>query len=188
VEVGGRGRARVQVRRCSVDLLLAASGHVCERGVDAMFVRANRRRKDGRDHVYWSLVETVRTPDGPRQHTICYLGELNSAAEARWRKTVRIFNAEGEAQQLALLPAGAAPGAGDTPVVEIRLDRVRWTRPRGFGDVWLGWHLWQRLGLDRFCETALDEVPSLDPRGGESSRSGHRDGSSARGFRSVDAG
>jgi transposase len=128
-----------------------------------MFVRANRRRKDGKDHIYWSLVETVRTADGPRQRTVCYLGELNSAAEARWRKTVRIFNAQGEEQQIALFPAGTAPASGGAPVVEIRLDRVRWTRPRDFGDVWLGWHLWQRLGLDGFCEGALDEVPADVP-------------------------
>jgi hypothetical protein len=126
-----------------------------------MFVRANRRRKDGKDHLYWSLVETVRTADGPRQRTVCYLGELNSAAEARWRKIVRIFNAHREEQQLALFPAGSAPASGGAPVVEIRLDRVRWTRPRDFGDVWLGWHLWQRLGLDSFCETALDGVPAV---------------------------
>ena len=49
-----------------------------------MFLRLNRRTKDGKDHTYWSLVETVRTRDGPRQKTLCYLGELNSSAQARW--------------------------------------------------------------------------------------------------------
>jgi hypothetical protein len=51
-----------------------------------MYLRSNRRSKDGKQHVYWSLVETVRTPDGPRQRTLCYLGELNSSAQARWLK------------------------------------------------------------------------------------------------------
>ena len=27
------------------------------------------------------MVETVRTPDGPRKRTICYLGELNNSAD-----------------------------------------------------------------------------------------------------------
>ena len=45
-----------------------------------MFLRPNRRSKDGKEHTYWSLVETVRTPDGPRQRTVCHLGELNSSA------------------------------------------------------------------------------------------------------------
>src|SRR3954465_5482017 len=64
-----------------------------------MFLRPNRRTKDGKDHSYWSLVETVRTPDGPRQKTLCYLGELNSSAQARWLKTIEVFNEQGEAQQ-----------------------------------------------------------------------------------------
>ena len=49
-----------------------------------MFLRTHRRNKDGKDHTYWSLVETVRTPDGPRQKTLCHLGELNDTAQARW--------------------------------------------------------------------------------------------------------
>ena len=49
-----------------------------------MFLRSHVRKKDGKDHAYWSLVETVRTPDGPREVTPCYLGELNSSAQARW--------------------------------------------------------------------------------------------------------
>jgi hypothetical protein len=40
-----------------------------------MFLRPNHRSKDGKGHTYWSLVETVRTADGPRQKTLCYLGE-----------------------------------------------------------------------------------------------------------------
>ena len=54
-----------------------------------MFLRPNRRSKDGKEHTYWSLVETVRTADGPRQKTLCYLGELNGSAQARWLKTVK---------------------------------------------------------------------------------------------------
>ena len=74
-----------------------------------MFLRLNRRTKDGKDHTYWSLVETVRTPDGPRQKTLCYLGELNSSAQARWLKTIEVFNEQGEAQQLKLFPAHVEP-------------------------------------------------------------------------------
>ena len=60
--------------------------------------------KQGKQHRYWSLVETVRTPDGPRQRTLCYLGELNDSAHARWLKTIEVFNEHGEAQQLKLFP------------------------------------------------------------------------------------
>jgi hypothetical protein len=127
-----------------------------------MFLRQNDRAKDGKTHTYWSLVESVRTPDGPRQRTICYLGELNASAEARWRKTIQIFNAQGQPEQLALFPVGT-PLPGDPQVVAIRLDRVRWTRPRSFGDVWLAWTLWQRLGLDAFWAATVDSVPADVP-------------------------
>jgi hypothetical protein len=74
-----------------------------------MFLRPNRRLKDGKDHNYWSLVETVRTPGGPRQKTLCYLGELNSSAQARWLKTIEVFNEQGESQQLKLFPSEVEP-------------------------------------------------------------------------------
>ena len=67
-----------------------------------MFVRPNHRSKDGKEHTYWSLVESVRTPDGPRQRTLCHLGELNGPDQARWVRTVEVFNEQGEAQQLKL--------------------------------------------------------------------------------------
>jgi hypothetical protein len=57
-----------------------------------MFLRPNHRSKDGKGHTCWPLVETARTADGPRQKTICCLEELNDSAQARWRRTVEVFN------------------------------------------------------------------------------------------------
>src|SRR5213593_3757995 len=74
-----------------------------------MFLRANHREKDGKRHTYWSLVETVRTADGPRQRTLCHLGELNDSAQARWLKTIEVFNDAGERHQLKLFPSDIAP-------------------------------------------------------------------------------
>ena len=71
------------------------------------------RIKDGKDHPYWSLVATVRTPDGPGQMTPCYLGELNGSAQARWLKTIEVFNEQGEAEQLKLFPSHIKPPADD---------------------------------------------------------------------------
>lgn len=122
-----------------------------------MFVRPNRRTKDGKDHSYWSLVETVRTPDGPRQRTLCYLGELNSSAQARWLKTIEVFNEQGEAQQLKLFPSQVEPPPDDPQGARVLLNKVRLERTRQFGSCWLGVQLWQRLQLDRFFEEAVDE-------------------------------
>jgi hypothetical protein len=84
-----------------------------------MFLRPHARSKDGKDHTYWSLVETIRTPDGPRQKTLCYLGELNSSAQARWLKTVEVFNEQGEAQQLKLFPSHVEVPADDPQVARV---------------------------------------------------------------------
>src|SRR5437867_1585367 len=117
----------------------------------------HQRTKDGKDHTYWSLVETVRTADGPRQKTLCYLGELNSSAQARWVKTIEVFNDEGEAQQLKLFPSHVEPPADDPQVARVLLNRVRLERTRQFGACYLGLELWKRLELDRFFELVLDE-------------------------------
>ena len=122
-----------------------------------MFLRAHQREKDGKDHRYWSLVETVRTPDGPRQKTLCYLGQLNSSAQARWMKTIEVFNEQGEAQQLKLFPSHVEPPADDPQVARVLLNKVRLERTRQFGACWLGLELWRRLDLDPFFEEAVDE-------------------------------
>jgi len=121
-----------------------------------MFLRPHSRNKDGKDHQYWSLVETVRTPDGPRQKTLCYLGELNSSAQARWLRTVEVFNEQGEAQQLKLFPSEVEPPADDPQVARVLLNRVRLERTRQFGACFLGLELWKRLELDRFFERTVD--------------------------------
>jgi transposase len=122
-----------------------------------MFLRPHARSKDGKDHTYWSLVEAVRTPSGPRQRTLCYLGELNSSAQARWLKTIEVFNEQGEAEQLKLFPAQVEPPAGDPQVARVLVNRVRLERTRQFGACWLGWELWKRLELDAFFQQALDD-------------------------------
>jgi transposase len=121
-----------------------------------MFLRSHGRNKDGKDHTYWSLVETVRTPDGPRQKTLCYLGELNSSAQTRWLRTVEVFNEQGEAQQLKLFPSHVAAPPDDPQVARVLLNKVRLERTRQFGSCFLGLDLWKRLELDRFFQQSVD--------------------------------
>jgi len=122
-----------------------------------MFLRPHERSKDGKDHTYWSLVETVRTPIGPRQRTLCYLGELNGSAQARWLKTIEVFNEQGESEQLKLFPSHIEAPADDPQVARVLVHRVRLERARQFGGCFLGWELWKRLQLDVFFQAALDE-------------------------------
>ena len=95
-----------------------------------MFLRAHARSKDGKEHAYWSLVETVRTPDGPRQRTVCYLGELNHSAQARWLRAIEVLNEQGERRQLKLFPCEVEPPENDPDVARVRVRQVRFERAR----------------------------------------------------------
>jgi transposase len=125
-----------------------------------MFLRANHRSKDGKEHTYWSLVETVRTPDGPRQRMLCYLGELNASAQTRWLKTIEVFNADGDSRQLKLFPSDVKAPEDDQDVARVLIGKIRLERVREFGACYLGLDLWKRLQLDRFFEQALDDEPA----------------------------
>jgi hypothetical protein len=102
------------------------------------------------------LVETVRTPEGPRQRTLCYLGELNTSAQARWQKTIAVFNEQEESRQLKLFPSEVEPPENDPNVARVLLHKVLLERFRQLGPCFLGLELWRRLGLDKFWEGLLD--------------------------------
>jgi hypothetical protein len=115
-----------------------------------MFLRRYTRAKNGKQHVYFALVESVRTDAGPRQQVVAHLGELNSAHERRWQRTVAFYNRHGEVQELRLFPDDdALPTPDDPDVVRVRLGKVGWSNARRFGDVWLARWLWQLLELDQ---------------------------------------
>jgi hypothetical protein len=115
-----------------------------------MFLRRYCRTKNGKTHVYFALVESIRTNAGPRQHVVAHLGELNADQERRWQRTIVCYNRQGDAQQLLLFADDEQPAPPDDPqMVRIRLDKVGWSNGRRFGDIWLARWLWQFLQLDR---------------------------------------
>ena len=116
-----------------------------------MYLRHSTIRKDGKAHTYWRLVRSVRRDGKVVQETVAQLGELDGEGRAKARALARQIT--GRADQADLFE-DATPSRASVPV---RLDRVRVERGRRFGDVWLGWRLWQALGLDRFCAEHLPE-------------------------------
>jgi transposase len=120
-----------------------------------VFLKSHPRRKDGKSHEYYSLVESVRTARGPQHRVLAYLGELNGSTEEVWRKVVSLFNGEGQQQQLELFPSGTPDLPSGERVVQVRLDGVRWERPRDFGDLFVAQHIWKLLGLDKLLETEM---------------------------------
>ncbi len=114
-----------------------------------MYLRPISRRKDGKRHVYWQLVRSVRCGKRVRQETVAYLGELNATERAQAHALALKFS--GRAQQNDLF----APPLPD--VANIRIGKVGMENSRNFGDVWLGWTLWRALKLDERCEELLPQ-------------------------------
>jgi transposase len=118
-----------------------------------MFLKRTVRRKDGKEHQYWSLVENRRVDGGKKvvQRHVLYLGEINSSQQAAWRKTIEIFeDGSSHRRTVALFPEERAPQLADEQVVRIRLDQLELRRPRQWGACWLACHLYQKLQLDTF--------------------------------------
>jgi hypothetical protein len=122
-----------------------------------MFLRPKLRRKDGKEHRYWSIVENRRVSGGRTvQRHVLYLGEINGSQRAAWCRTIEAFDESGQSgKQIALFPDDRAPPALDCDVVQVRLSGLRLRRPRQWGGCWLACHLWDQLELDEFWSPLL---------------------------------
>ena len=118
-----------------------------------MFLRCKVRRKDGKQHRYWSVVENTRVARGRVvQRHVLYLGEINDTQELAWRRSIEVLE-DGAAQPrtLSLFPEDRCEGLlGDASIVRVKLSELRLRRPRQWGACWLALLLWRELQLDQF--------------------------------------
>jgi transposase len=117
-----------------------------------MFLRCSTRKKNGKEHRYWSLVENKRCGGGKVvQRHVLYLGEINDQQQAAWQKTVDIYeHGQSQPRTVALFPEDRPPQVDEKDVVRIRLSELQLHRPRQWGACWLACHLYQELKLDEF--------------------------------------
>src|SRR5437016_2089819 len=114
-----------------------------------MFLRQNKRRKNGKTHRYFSVVENRRTSGGnTAQRQVLYLGEINDSQQDAWRRTLEVFDEDRHQYcELSLFPHDRPLPRGAVNAVAVKLDQMQLRRPRTFGDCWLGCWLWQKLRL-----------------------------------------
>jgi len=125
-----------------------------------MYLKCNRRFKDGKEHRYWSVVESRRCGGGQVvQRPVLYLGEINDSERESWCHTIEAFDPQRERTlPLALFPADRpvpahAAGFG----VQVQLDQMEVHRPRQWGACWLACQLYEQIGLDRFWAQRLSD-------------------------------
>ena len=122
-----------------------------------MYLRSNRRMKDGKEHRYYTVVESRRLSSGKvAQKQVLYLGEINGNQQTAWRKTLEVFD---EAQQrytpISLFPEDRPVPAEALDSVQVKLSEMKLQRARPYGNCWLGCELWRQLALDRFWAAKL---------------------------------
>ncbi len=123
--------------------------------VGVMFLRVSHRRKCGKDHRYYSVVENRRVRGGAHvQKTLLYLGEMNDTQKAAWTKTIDAID-QRSSRQLALFPEDRDIPAGVDVGVQVRLDQLQLHRPRQWGACWLACVLWDQLELGSFWNERL---------------------------------
>jgi transposase len=119
-----------------------------------MFIRPCYRRKKGKRHAYWALVESYRTERGPRQRVIAYLGQVDKKGRLGVKRA-----AEGNTD----FHQGDLFEKGKTEWVEVDVSKVRVENRRDFGCPWLGLELVRRLGLNAFLDKTIplgrEEIP-----------------------------
>ena len=123
-----------------------------------MFLRATTRKKDGKEHRYFSVVENKRVSGGRvLQRHVLYLGEINSSQELAWRRSIEVLDEATQAPRtLALFAEDRCEAVvPDASIVRLRLAQLRLERPRQWGACWLSLKLWQQLGLDVFWSERL---------------------------------
>ena len=134
-----------------------------------MFLRAIDRKKDGKIHTYWSVVENRRVARGRViQRHVLYLGEINSSQERAWRKSIEVLDEGARGlRSLSLFPEDRCDEVlGDDAIVRLRLSQLQLCRPRQWGACWLALTLWEELELDTFWAERLPPSRKRNPGAG----------------------
>jgi transposase len=124
-----------------------------------LFLRSTNRKKDGKDHRYFSIVENQRVrADKTVQRTVLYLGEINDQQQASWRKSLAVFDEEKQQfTELSLFPEDRPLPEDAVDSIQVKLSGLELRRPRPFGNCWLASALWHQLGLTEFWRKHLPE-------------------------------
>ena len=118
-----------------------------------MYLRSTCRKKDGKEHHYWSVVESYRARNGRiGQRHVLYLGEINDTQKASWLRTIEVLEEKKtKPRQVALFPDNRKlPESLPCDAIQVRLSQIQLSRPRQWGACWLAFDLWDRLELDIF--------------------------------------
>lgn len=124
-----------------------------------MYLKCHKRRKDGKEHRYWSIVESHRLANGKTaKRQVLYLGEINDSQREAWCRMIEAFeDGAKQPRQIALFPQDRRPTSlpPDTQLVQVNLASLEIHRPRQWGACWFVLMIWRWLELDTFWRLRL---------------------------------
>jgi transposase len=122
-----------------------------------MFLKCNKRYKDGKNHRYWNIVETKRVAGGRAvQRQVLYLGEINDSQKKAWRKTIEVFEEDDKSpKQMLIFPEDKPLEEEECNAIRVKLNELSVNNARQWGSCWLFCELWNLLSLDRFWQDRL---------------------------------
>jgi transposase len=127
-----------------------------------MFLKRLERRKSGKGHTYWALVESIRTEKGSRHRVVAYLGDLKKSEKDGWAALGRRLDKKDRPQPSLFDSPHYDEPQEDEPVL-VKLKDIHLDRLRDFGDAWLALGLWRLLGLDTLLSRRMtvgqEDVP-----------------------------
>ena len=122
-----------------------------------MFLRCTTRKKNGKEHRYWNLVENRRVGGGQVvQRQVLYLGEINDSQQEVWRKSIEVFeDGRSAPRTVALFAEDQRAPVDDEQVIQVRLKDLTVRNARQWGACWLACELYEQLKLDQFWAECL---------------------------------
>ncbi len=124
-----------------------------------MYLRSHKRKKDGKQHRYFSIEESRRLSSGKTaQRRVLYLGEINDTQKAAWQKSLDVFDENSERfTTMSLFPDDREIPLASVDSIQVKLSQMQLKRPRQYGNCWLGCEIWRQLKLDEFWSKQLPE-------------------------------
>jgi len=130
-----------------------------------MYLKTHRRKKNGKVNEYYSIVEKRKVSQGRYvQKRVLYLGEISDSQKKSWNKSIKVLNEDHQPVQKTLFALHDEETiCENTDAIPLRISAIQLSKPRAFGDCWLGCEIWDQLGLDVFWTERIDTTQSPVP-------------------------
>jgi len=126
-----------------------------------MFLKRNRRKAKGQTYEYWNLVQTLRTPKGPRHKVVACLGKvpgLDEGYRRGWEDIIDLL--EGNDPQIRPRQLRLGQAESELPTrpqwAQVDVTGMSVERMRDFGQVYLALALWRRLGFHKILKELIE--------------------------------